>query len=100
VNDQYLKIGIQYYVAGRSATFACFAPVAGNLFHHAIEMLLKCFLLQRYSAQQLKSRFGHDLEPLWTEFKREAKDSMLDRFDTLVSALNKMEDLRYPGKRY
>jgi len=56
MKDQYLTIAIQYYVAGRSASLANFMPVAGNLFHHAVEMLLKCFLLDSYSAIQLKGR--------------------------------------------
>jgi len=39
-SDEYLKITMQYYVAGRSAVFA--APVAGNLFHHGVEMACLC----------------------------------------------------------
>jgi hypothetical protein len=39
--DAFFKTGSQYYIAGRFAAFAWFHPVAGNLFHHAIEMYLK-----------------------------------------------------------
>ena len=96
-----LGIAIQYYVAGRSATFAGSMPVAGNLFHHAIEMLVKYFLLEHYSASQLKSQFGHDLKKLWCAFKKDlANEPALARFDGLVSELNKIEDLRYPKKGY
>jgi hypothetical protein len=97
---QYLKIAIQYYVAGRSATFAGSIPVAGNLFHHAVEMLLKYFLLKHYTAAKLKADFRHDLKKLWREFKKLANKPVLARFDRLVSELNKIEDLRYPGKGY
>ena len=100
MENQYLTIAIQYYVAGRSASLAGFIPVAGNLFHHAIEMLLKCFLLRYYSASQLKGRFGHDLKKLWRAFKEVANDPTLAKFDGHVSAMNKFEDLRYPRKGY
>ena len=74
MEDQYITIAIQYYVAGRSACFAGFMPVGGNLFHHAVEMLLKHFLLKCYSATQLKDRFGHNLKKLWGAFKQVAND--------------------------
>lgn len=61
---------------------------------------LKFFLLKHYSASKLKNKFRHDLKKLWREFKKIANDSSLARFDTLMSELNIMEDLRYPGKGY
>ncbi len=97
---QYLAIAIQYYVAGRSATFAHSMPVAGNLFHHAVEMVLKSFLVNSYSPIQLKKQFGHNLGKIWDEFKKVADDPALDKFDGLVSELNEVEDLRYPEKGY
>ena len=100
METEYLGIAIQYYVAGRSATFAGSIPVAGNLFHHAVEMLLKFFLLKHYSPMQLKQDFRHDLEKLWLEFKKIANESALGNFDKLVSALNEAEDLRFPEKGY
>jgi hypothetical protein len=101
MDHQYLKIAIQYYIAGRSATFAYSLPVAGNLFHHAMEMLLK-FLLIKHSYQPdiMKNKFGHDLNKLWNEVKSILKDKTLDKFDELISQLNEFEDLRYPGKGY
>src|SRR5206468_4798728 len=94
--DQYLRIGIQYYVTGRAAVFAGFIPLPGNLFHHAIEMLLKYFLGEKYTAEQFKDDFGHDLKKLWRHFKNHANDSALSRFDGVVSTLNRFEELRYP----
>jgi hypothetical protein len=40
LSQELIERGLQYYVNGRYATIAGFL-VAGNLFHHAIEMLLK-----------------------------------------------------------
>ena len=52
VNDahlasEYLRLALQYYIAGRSAYFALSWPVAGNLLHHAVEMLLKYLLVEK-----------------------------------------------------
>lgn len=100
MNDQYLDIGIQYYIAGRSAVFARLLPVAGNHFHHAIEMILKSFLVSSYPPPELKAQFGHNLKKLWDAFNSVANDKALAKFDSLVSELNTIEHLRYPEKGY
>jgi hypothetical protein len=63
-------------------------------------MLLKYFLLTHYTAAKLKADFRHDLKKLWRAFKKATNEPVLARFDGLVSALNKIEDLRYPGRGY
>lgn len=100
MDSQYLALAIQYYLAGRSASFAYSMPVVGNLFHHAVEMLLKYFLINSYSADQLKNEFGHNLKKLWDAFKKVVNDRTLDKFDGLISDLNDFEELRYPGKGF
>jgi len=102
MDTQYLAIAIQYYIAGRSATFAHSLPVAGLLFHYALEMLFKFVLVKNagYSDDQLQKRFGHDLNKLWCEVKGILKDPTLDRFDELVSGLDPFWDLRYPRQGY
>ncbi len=101
MDTQYLGIAIQYYLAGRSATFMSALPVAGNLFHHAVEMLLKFVLIKNsYTPDQLKKSFGHDLKKLWSAVKSKLNDPTMDKFDQLVSDLNDFEDLRYPGRGY
>ena len=100
MKEEYLNIAIQYYVAGRSTIFAGSIPVAGNLFHHAFEMLLKYLLLPSSSARHLKKEFGHSLNKLWRASKKVAKKPALAKFDELVSAVDKVADLRYPAKGY
>ncbi|HEY7609974.1 MAG TPA: hypothetical protein VIF14_12135 [Alphaproteobacteria bacterium] len=95
--DQYLTIAIQYYVAGRTALIAHLGPVCGNILHHAAEMLLKFFLLKSHTPEELRDQFGHDLKKLWRAPKQQQKDAALARFDTTISTLNLIEDLRYPG---
>lgn len=96
---EYLKIALQYYVAGRSAIFSFLIPVAGNLFHHAIEMFLKFLLLTKYSPKQLRDKYGHDLGKLWRKYKLTQEEKSLNKFNSLIKKLNKMEDLRYPNNK-
>lgn len=64
-----LELGVQYYVAARSAAMARLAPITGNLFHHSLEMLLKAGLSRQNSMDYLKVEYGHKLDKLWTRFK-------------------------------
>ena len=70
-------------------------PVAGTILHHAVEMLLKCGLVESYPLAKLKS-FGHSLPRLWVEFKALADDHALTAHDWTVNELDKFEQLRYP----
>ena len=61
--DWYVDTGVAYYLAARGAFFMRVHPVSGNLFHHAIEMLLKgclCHVLDEHA----RRRFGHRLRRL------------------------------------
>jgi len=98
--SEYLVIALQYYLAGRSACFANSVPVAGNLLHHAVEMLLKYFLLNSYSPDELKYKFQHQLKKLWNKFKSGMNDGTLRRFDGIISDLQDFDELRYPEKGF
>jgi hypothetical protein len=54
--DEFFKFGSQYYVAGRYRMFAGFMPVAANLHHHAIEMLLNAISPATIPVLQMASR--------------------------------------------
>jgi hypothetical protein len=96
--DEFFKFGSQYYVAGRYGMFAGFMPVAANLHHHAIEMLLKGALSKSMNLEELKRKLGHRLPKIWKKFKRQANDPSLNRFDKIIKELNKFEDIRYPDE--
>lgn len=98
-SDEYLKIGFQYYVSARAASFGYLLPVAGNLYHHALEMLLKYLLIGELSPKNLKDRFGHNLEKLWKEYKLLKQDKTISKYNSLIKKLNKFEDLRYPSNK-
>ena len=93
---RYLSLAVQYYVAGRFAVHAGLNPVAGNLFHHAIELALKGSLALATSSEDLKRKYMHSLNPLWRDFKLSVTNPRLDRLDRTVSELDQFETIRYP----
>jgi len=96
-DTHFLRLGVQYYTAARSAVLAQLAPVSGNLYHHAIEMLLKARLSQKRSLKELsRPPFRHKLGALWNVFKAEFPTAGLDQFDDTIATLDRFETLRYP----
>jgi hypothetical protein len=58
---EFLTLGIQYYIAARSAVMAQLLPVCGTLFHHSVQMLLKLAYQRKMSRRDLGKRYGHRL---------------------------------------
>lgn len=94
---QFFSLGTQYYVVGRFSAFAGLNPVTGNQLHHAIEMFVKGALSKTKSLSDLK-RLGHSLPRVWAEFKQQTGDSSLNRFDPVITQLDKFETIRYPDE--
>jgi hypothetical protein len=94
-DDELLRLGSQYYVVGRCAALAGQLPVCGNLFHHAVEMMLKARLSQKCSAKELRA-ISHSLPKAWTKFKEEFPEAELSRFDNVIAELDPFERVRYP----
>jgi hypothetical protein len=82
---RFMDLGVQYYAAARAAVMANLFPVCGNLYHHAIEMLLKAGLSQKLSLSELKE-FRHKLPKLWKRFKSEFPS--IDQFDDVIVKLD------------
>jgi hypothetical protein len=100
-SEQLFKYGGQYYVAGRYGMFAGLMPVAANMHHHAIEMVLKGALSKSLSIEEIRFKLGHDLPRTWKNFKKRANDPSLNRFDKVIKELHKFETIRYPeGRRH
>ena len=92
------QAGSDYYLAARFAMKAQ-RVASGNLFHVAVEMLLKSGLAKKgHTEAELKDRkrFGHSLDKLWQAFKTDYPAPALARHDTTVLSLDKFEDIRYP----
>src|SRR5438874_10791849 len=100
MEEEFLKLGMQYYIAGKAAALAGLLPITGNLYHHALEMLLKAGLSRTISMEDLKDskKLGHRLSRIWRAFRAHFQSRELDRFDATIADINRWEDLRYPEK--
>lgn len=103
----FFDTGMQYYAVGRYSAFAGANPVAGNILHHAIEMLLKGALARKMATtcedapggrESLKDS-NHKLDKLWAAFKKAFNDPGLSRHDYAISELSRFEDLGRPNMR-
>lgn len=92
------KVGMQYYITGRAAARGHQVPVAGNLLHHAVEMLLKGELSKSLSLGEIKKQYGHRLVKTWNEFKASHAGEDLSGFDQLIADLDRFEKIRYPDE--
>jgi hypothetical protein len=97
IDIEFMKLGVDYYVAGRCMARAQRLPVVGNLFHHAVEMMLKARLVQKHSLDDLR-RLSHDLTRLWEAFKADFPGVDLREFNGTVASLAAFERIRYPDK--
>jgi hypothetical protein len=95
-DHELMRLGFQYYVAARAATWAGLLPVCGNLYHHSIEMFLKSGLARTYSLAELKKKFQHNLPRLWDAFKQQFPASCLGQFDELIEKIERFEEIRLP----
>ncbi|HEV3260883.1 MAG TPA: hypothetical protein VG013_28785, partial [Gemmataceae bacterium] len=59
----FFKIALEYYVNGRAACLSGCLFTTGNLFHHAVEMILKGELSRTVHLEDLTNpkKFGHRL---------------------------------------
>jgi hypothetical protein len=105
-HQRLLDTGMQFYAVGRYTVFAGVNLLAGNILHHAIEMILKGALVSRVAAsvngtqkdlQDLAS-VNCRLEDLWAEFKKGLLAQDVARYDRAIRELSRFEDLRGPHK--
>ena len=61
LSSVFLELGCQYYVVARYCASVFFMPICATMFHHAIEMLIKGYLVRSHPSPDLK-KAGHDLE--------------------------------------
>jgi hypothetical protein len=92
----FVRSGYEYYANARFAMYAQSSYVCGNLFHHAVEMLLKADLAKSGASLEELQRIGHNLKRLWRSYKRNHPNAALSRHDRTINRLDKHEDIRYP----
>jgi hypothetical protein len=66
----FVRSGYEYYANARFAMHAQSSYVCGNLFHHAVEMLLKADLARTGKSLEELQHMGHNLKKLWRPYKR------------------------------
>jgi hypothetical protein len=71
--------------------------ICGNLFHHAVEMLLKGGLANRGKTLPELERMRHSLKKLWRAYKAEHPEAELERHNRTINRLDKHEEIRYPN---
>jgi hypothetical protein len=94
---EFMKRGVQYYVAARFSAWAGLW-VCGNLYHHALEMFLKAGLARSYSLIELRKKYGHELNDIWSAYKTAFSSNTLTEFDATIADLAEFEDIRYPDE--
>jgi HEPN domain-containing protein len=95
IDGHFYKMATQYYASARWATFATSGTVAGNLFHHAVELYLKGDLSRTVSILELKG-LGHNLRRLWKKYKRKYSTVDFSAFENCIRELQRFETIRYP----
>jgi hypothetical protein len=88
------RLGVQYYVAGRFSLVAHLIPVAANLLHHALEMLLKAAIAQRRGLEGLHRK--HHLPTLWRTFGKTFPHDDNAALVKVIQDLHAFEHIRYP----
>ena len=99
----FLELGFGYYMTGRFAAISGLS-IAPNLMHHAVELLIKYTLVKDLPESQrsdetaaLRHKFGHRLNRLWKRYKKHVVPTDMSRFDRLIPALDRWENIRYGG---
>jgi hypothetical protein len=95
LDHQYVSLGIQYYLLARVGSQFPFNPASGNLYHLGFELLFKSYLRNKYSNDELQTKFSHNLVKLWGELKSELSEIELSQYDSVVKNLDSWEKVRY-----
>lgn len=92
----FVRSGYEYYANARFAMHAQSSYACGNLFHHAVEMLLKADLAKSGKSLDELASMRHNLKRLWRAYKRNHPAGDLSLHDRTINRLDKHEEIRYP----
>jgi hypothetical protein len=88
----FVRSGYEYYANARFAMHAQSSYVCGNLFHHAVEMLLKADLAKSGASLEELQRMGHNLKRLWRAYKTNHPNAAPSRIHSLKRAADSSTD--------
>jgi hypothetical protein len=97
-DESLMELGLKYYVAARSAARMHLLPITGNLFHLAVEMVLKSDLAQTATLKKIRKEYDHDLQKIWDAFKVNHTGEDLSPLDSAIEKLSEFGKIRYPDK--
>ena len=81
-SDFFVLKGCEYYAAARFAMYAQRKLVCGNLFHLALEMLLKGGLAKNGKSLGELEHMRHSLNRLWRAYKADHPEAVLEHHDS------------------
>jgi len=95
--SSFMEAGLEYLISGRFAIANRMIAIAGNLYHHGIEYILKSYLLNTMSVADIRL-LGHNLVNIWNKTKSNMPNIELNKFDSIIQRLNLFERIRYPDR--
>lgn len=89
------QIGIEYYVSARAAWDRTYFQVAGSLFHHGFEMVLKGVLVHsgRFTSKDMRAH-RHNVPWFWAQTKAGIPHDWI-RFDEFIDDLHRWDLIRF-----
>ena len=103
LSQELFQIGTEYARASLSVTKT---RVSGNLAHHAIECILKAWIVHEVKLDTrsdvkkfflvMKDGYSHHLLQLWSDFKKLNPKFCRSPHDKLIRGIDKWEEIRYP----
>ncbi len=94
--EQFIELGLQYFVLARHAAFCLFPQVASYTCHVAFEMLFEAELARTGSSKHELSDFHHDLDAIWKTFKLRTSWEPGRQWDRLVNQIDEWRNVRFP----
>jgi hypothetical protein len=85
----FVRSGCEYYAVARFAMHGQLSYVCGNLFHHAVEMLLKAGLAKQGKDLDALKDMGHSLKKLWRAYKAGHSKADLERHTKTIRNLSR-----------
>ena len=99
--EQFFKTALEYYVAGRAALICRATLVPGNLFHHAVEMLVKGQLVEDGSPDgpsKIPRNSATNSRRSGRRSKADFPPMGLSEFNQMIDELERFESIRYPDE--
>jgi hypothetical protein len=96
LEQEYLELGLRYFVLARHAAFCLYAQAAAYTCHVTFEMLFEAELIRTGADRAKLSHYHHDLDRIWKDFKLSTGWEPGTKWDRLVTHLDEWRNVRFP----